>query len=51
MIRLNISDIFNQEEIYYNDLNDDKNYDPNTDAYAVKRKLGTNFSIAFGYNF
>jgi outer membrane receptor protein involved in Fe transport len=51
VIRLNISDIFNQEEIYYNDLNDNKKYDPNADAYAVKRKLGTNFSIAFGYNF
>ncbi len=51
VIRLNISDIFNQQEIYYNDLNDNKKYDPDTDAYAVKRKLGTNFSLAFGYNF
>lgn len=51
VIRLNISDIFNQQEVFYNDTNDNKKYDPDTDSYAVKRKLGTNFSLAFGYNF
>lgn len=51
VLRLNIADIFNQQAIFYNDLNDNKKYDPETDAYAIKRKYGTNFSIAFGYNF
>jgi TonB-dependent receptor len=50
-IKMNISDIINKGAIFYNDLNNNKKYDKNTDAYAIKRKYGTNFSISFGYNF
>jgi len=49
-VKLNISDIINKSAIYYTDLNDNKKYDGN-DAFAIKRKYGTNFSISFGYNF
>lgn len=50
-VKLNISDIFNQKAIFYNDLNNNKRYDDGIDAYAIKRKYGTNVSISFGYNF
>jgi outer membrane receptor protein involved in Fe transport len=50
-LKLNVSDIFNQQAIYYNDLNDNKKYDNGTDAFAIKRKYGTNVSVSFGYNF
>jgi outer membrane receptor protein involved in Fe transport len=50
-LKLNVSDIFNQMAIYYNDLNNNKKYDKGVDAFAIKRKYGTNLSISFGYNF
>ena len=50
-LKLNIADIFNKKAIFYNDLNNNKKYDKNTDAYAIKRNYGTNVSISFGYNF
>ena len=50
-VKLNISDIFNKQAIYYNDLNNNKKYDKNADAFAIKRKYGSNVSISFGYNF
>ena len=50
-LKLNVSDIFNQKLIFYNDLNTNKKYDEGTDAFAIKRKYGTNISISFGYNF
>ncbi len=50
-IKLNVADIFNKAAIFYTDINDNKKYDKNTDAFAIKRKTGTNVSISFGYNF
>ena len=50
-VKMNVSDIFNKNAIFYNDLNDNKKYDKGTDAFAIKRKYGTNFSFTFGYNF
>ena len=50
-VKLNVSDIFNQMAIYYNDLNNNKKYDEGKDAFAIKRKFGTNLSVSFGYNF
>jgi hypothetical protein len=50
-VKMNISDIFNKNAIFYNDLNDNKKYDKGADAFAIKRKYGTNFSLTFGYNF
>lgn len=50
-IKMNIADIFNRQAIFYTDLNDNKKYDKNTDAFAIKRNYGTNVSLTFGYNF
>jgi len=50
-LKLNISDMLNQEAIFYWDVDDNKKYNPEKDAFAIKRKLGTNFSISFAYNF
>ncbi len=50
-LRLNVADIFNKAAIFYTDLNSNKKYDEGADAFAIKRKYGTNVSISFGYNF
>jgi outer membrane receptor protein involved in Fe transport len=50
-LKLNVSDLLNKEAIYYTDLNRNKKYDKRIDAYAMKRKYGSNVSISFGYNF
>jgi TonB-dependent receptor len=50
-IKLNVADIFNKQAIFYNDLDGNKKYNEGTDAFAIKRKYGTNVSLAFGYNF
>lgn len=50
-LKMNISDILNKEAVFYTDLNDNKKYDRGTDAFAIKRKYGTNFSFSFAYNF
>lgn len=50
-LKLNIADIINKQAIFYTDLNENKKYDANTDAFAIKRKYGSNISISFGYNF
>ncbi len=48
-IKLNISDLLNQEANFYHDINDNGKYDKASDALAIKRKYGTNISISFGY--
>ncbi len=50
-IKMNISDILNKEAVFYTDLNGNKKYDKHADAFAIKRKYGTNFSFSFAYNF
>lgn len=50
-LKMNVQDIFNKSAIFYNDLNDNKKYDKGTDAFAIKRNYGTNFSFSFNYNF
>ncbi len=50
-LKMNIADIINKEAVFYTDLNDNKKYDSNSDAFAIKRKYGTNFSFSFAYNF
>ncbi len=50
-VKLNISDIINKQAIFYTDLNDNKKYDKNIDAFAIRRNYGSNVSISFGYNF
>ena len=50
-LRLNVSDIFNKQAIFYNDLDGNKKYNEGTDAFAIKRRYGSNVSLTFGYNF
>lgn len=50
-VKLNISDMINKEAIFYTDLNDNKRYDSNTDAFVIKRRYGMNVSLSFGYTF
>ena len=50
-VKMNIADIINKNAIFYSDLNNNKKYDKVADAFAIKRKYGTNFSFTFGYNF
>lgn len=50
-VKLNIADIINKQAIFYTDLNDNKKYDSGIDAFAIKRKYGSNISISFSYNF
>jgi len=50
-VKLNVSDILNTTAKFYHDLNDDGKYGKGNDALAIDRKLGTTFSITFGYNF
>ncbi len=49
-VKLNIADIINRQAIFYTDLNENKKFD-NADAFAIKRKYGTNISFSLGYNF
>ncbi len=48
-IKLNISDIINQEARFYHDLNDNKKYDAGIDALAIRKKYGTNVTLSFAY--
>ncbi len=50
-LRLSVSDLFNTKAIFYNDLDGNKKYNEGKDAFAIKRKYGTNVSLTFGYNF
>lgn len=50
-VKLNIADLLNKRAIFYNDLNKNKKFDAATDAYAIKRRYGSNISISFGYSF
>jgi outer membrane receptor protein involved in Fe transport len=49
-IKLNVSDLLNTSNIFYLDVNNDRKYDKNKDALAIKRKYGSTISIAFSYN-
>jgi hypothetical protein len=50
-IKLNIADIINRAAVFYTDLNENKKYDSKVDAFAIKRKYGSNVSLSFNYNF
>jgi hypothetical protein len=49
-LKLNLSDILNQNAKFYHDLNDNKKFDKAIDALAINRKYGTNVSLSFSYN-
>jgi TonB-dependent receptor len=50
-IKLNISDIINQKQIFYqnNTKNSEYDFDKTTDAYRFTRLNGTTFSLTFNY--
>lgn len=51
-IKLNISDIINQKQVFYqnNSLNGNFEFDKKTDAYRFTRVNGTTFSLTFNYS-
>jgi TonB-dependent receptor len=49
-IRLTVSDILNQEQIFYQNLTSSAKYDKGTDAVRFSRKFGTTFGISFNYS-
>jgi hypothetical protein len=48
-IKLNISDLLNQDNNFYLDVNNNRKYD-GTDLLVIKRKYGSNVNISFSYN-
>jgi hypothetical protein len=50
-IRLNAKDIFVQDLIFYNDLNDNQQYDKDKDLKIISRNFGNEFSASFSYKF
>jgi hypothetical protein len=51
-VKLNISDILNQKQIFYQNNTKDKNFglDKTTDAYRFTRLGGTTFNLTFNYS-
>ena len=50
-LKLNISDIFNQRAIIYQNLDNEKSYNNNKDRVISKGNLGTNVALSFSYKF
>lgn len=50
-IKLNASDIFNQNAIFYQDFNHSKKYEADEDKVIQGIKFGRNFSFSFAYKF
>ncbi len=49
-IKLNISDLLNQTQYFYQNTNDKTGFQKNKDAYRFTRKFGTTFGLTFGYS-
>ena len=49
-IRLSISDILNQRQIFYQNNNSNTDYNTSTDAIRLSRKFGTTFGITVNYS-
>lgn len=49
-IKFNVSDILNQDNIFYLDIDHNRKYNKSVDALAIKRKYGSNISLSFSYN-
>ncbi len=48
-LRLNVSDILNQTQYFYQNADNNTSFEKDKDAYRFTRKLGTTFSITFNY--
>ena len=49
-LRLTISDLLNQTQYFYQNTNDKKTFQKDTDAYRFTRKAGSTYSITFNYS-
>ena len=49
-IKLTVSDILNQEQIFYQNLGSNAKYEKGIDAIRFSRRFGTNFGISFNYS-
>jgi len=49
-IRLNISDILNRTQYFYQNKDDNTGFKKSSDAYRFTRKFGTTYSITFNYS-
>jgi TonB-dependent receptor len=49
-LRLNVSDLLNQTQYFYQNTNDKKTFQKHSDAYRFTRKAGTNYSLTFNYS-
>jgi len=49
-LRLNISDLLNQTQYFYQNRGGKTSFQKSEDAYRFTRKYGTNFSITFNYS-
>jgi TonB-dependent receptor len=49
-LRLNISDLLNQTQYFYQNTNDKKTFQKHSDAYRFTRRAGTNYSLTFNYS-
>jgi outer membrane receptor protein involved in Fe transport len=49
-VRLNIADILNQKQYFYQNTNDKTSFQKDVDAYRFTRKFGTTYSITFNYS-
>jgi hypothetical protein len=49
-IRLNIADIINQTQYFYQNVGDKISFQKGTDVYRFTRKNGTTFSMTFNYS-
>ena len=50
-IRLNVADILNKKQYFYQNKDNDTGFQLGTDAYRFTRKFGTTISISFNYSF
>lgn len=49
-VRLNVSDIINKTQYFYQNNDDNTDFNKKTDAYRFTRKFGTTFSVTFNYS-
>jgi outer membrane receptor protein involved in Fe transport len=49
-IKLNISDIINRTQYFYQNANNSNAFQKNTDAYRFTRRFGTTFNVSINYN-
>jgi hypothetical protein len=50
-LKLNISDILNQTQYFYQNTSSNTKFQKDSDAYRFTRKVGTTFSLSFNYSF